>query len=74
MRMALRALTVAVAGILAGLLGLAGVLLWPEPEQPPRSEPGPHDIRVLETRQVIPGPGLPAQARLGAANNRRIRF
>ena len=69
MRVALRVLTVTAAGILASVLGLTGVLLWPEPEQPLRIEPGPHAVRVLETRQVIPSPGLPAEASLGDANN-----
>lgn len=69
MQVALRVLTVTTVGILMLTFGIAGVLLWPEPEQPPRPEPGPHAVRVLETRQVVPSPGLPAEARLGAANN-----
>jgi len=69
MRVALRILAFASAAIVAAASALVAALLWPEPEQPVPIEPGPHDVRLLETRQVIPGPGLPADADLGQANN-----
>lgn len=39
------------------------------PPPPPPSEPGRHTVTVVETRQVIPGPGLPAEAPPGNSNN-----
>lgn len=40
----------------------------PPLEEPP-SEPGRHMVRVVETRRVVPGPGLPEGLALGASNN-----
>ncbi len=39
------------------------------PPPPPPSEPGRHTVTVVETRQVIPGPGLPMEAAPGNSNN-----
>jgi hypothetical protein len=36
---------------------------------PPAAEPGRHMVTVADTRQVIPGPGLPAEAPPGNSNN-----
>lgn len=35
----------------------------------PRSEPGRHSVRVVETRKVIPGPGLPQETTALVSNN-----
>lgn len=44
-----------------------------EPEDvaapPPPSEPGRHPVTITETRQIIPGPGLPAEIVPGNSNN-----
>ena len=39
------------------------------PPPPPPSEPGRHTVTVVETRQVIPGPGLPGETPPGNSNN-----
>ncbi len=39
------------------------------PPPPPPSEPGRHAVTVEETRQVVPGPGLPPMAMAGTSNN-----
>ncbi len=41
----------------------------PPPPDPPPSEPGRHTVEVVETRQVVPGDGLPAEAVTQPANN-----
>jgi hypothetical protein len=35
----------------------------------PRAEPGRHDVRVIDTRRVVPGPGLPPEAAALTSNN-----
>lgn len=39
------------------------------PPPPPPSEPGRHDVAIVETRRVIPGDGLPAETMALASNN-----
>ena len=39
------------------------------PPPPPPSEPGLHAVTITETRQMIPGPGLPAETSPGNSNN-----
>ena len=39
------------------------------PPPPPPSEPGRHDIAIVDTRRVIPGPGLPSEAMPQPSNN-----
>jgi hypothetical protein len=39
------------------------------PPPPPPSKPGRHDVTVVETRQVVPGPGLPPETPAMASNN-----
>lgn len=39
------------------------------PPPPPPSEPGRHTVEVLETRQVVPGDGLPSEAISMTSNN-----
>jgi hypothetical protein len=41
----------------------------PPPPEPPPSEPGLHDVEILETRQIVPGAGLPAEAETQQSNN-----
>jgi hypothetical protein len=52
--------------------GRGDVVRWarrhPTPPPPP-AEPGPFDVSVVATRQVIPGPGLPASLSVAPANN-----
>lgn len=36
---------------------------------PPPSEPGRHDVAIIETRQIIPGEGLPKEAVIQKSNN-----
>ncbi len=43
--------------------------LRPRPSVAPPVEPGRHAVRVVETRRVAPGPGLPSELCLGASNN-----
>jgi hypothetical protein len=59
---------VALVGSAAGLAWLAQ-RLRPRPSRTPPSEPGRHRVRLVETRRVVPGPGLPSGLRLGASNN-----
>jgi hypothetical protein len=63
-----RAALVSLVGSAAGLAWL-DLRLRPVPSVPPRSEPGRHEVRVIETRQVVPGAGLPAPVVCGASNN-----
>ena len=39
------------------------------PPPPPPSEPGRHDVELVDTRQIIPGDGLPAETPPMASNN-----
>jgi hypothetical protein len=39
------------------------------PPLPPPSEPGRHTVTVTDTRQVIPGPGIPMETPPGNSNN-----
>lgn len=39
---------------------------------PPKSEPGKHLAKVVSTRQVIPGPGLPSNAEIQRSNNNLV--
>jgi hypothetical protein len=36
---------------------------------PPDAELGEHEVRILDTRRVVPSPGMPAAVRLNHANN-----
>ncbi|MEN8181924.1 MAG: hypothetical protein ABFS46_05250 [Myxococcota bacterium] len=60
---------------LVGLLGSAAGLAWlhqrlgRQRSEPPPSEPGRHDVRILETRRIVPSEGLPAAVSLGHSNN-----
>ena len=40
-----------------------------QPPPPPPAEPGRHAVTVTDTRQMIPGPGLPMEAPPGNSNN-----
>ena len=62
---------VALVALVGGAAGLAwlGQRLRPRPSRTPPCEPGRHEVRVVETRRVVPGPGLPPALRLGASNN-----
>ena len=35
----------------------------------PVPEPGRHQVRVVETRRIVPSPGLPPEIKLGTSNN-----
>lgn len=39
------------------------------PPPPPKSEPGRHDVQVIETRRIVPSPGLPPEAPAFVSNN-----
>jgi hypothetical protein len=39
------------------------------PPPPPPSEPGRHNVEIVETRRVIPGPGLPNETMAMTSNN-----
>ncbi|MGE4605238.1 MAG: hypothetical protein AAEJ52_00685 [Myxococcota bacterium] len=65
MRLVFRSLAV----LLAASVSIVGILLWPEAESAVTATPGPHRVRVVETRQVIPSANLPDNLKLGAANN-----
>jgi hypothetical protein len=77
--LALRFARDACVPLLPGALAVAGCasepadappphLSWVEPV-PLRAEPGRHTVAVTSSRQVVPGPGLPAGLTLGASNN-----
>ncbi|MCZ6785068.1 MAG: hypothetical protein O7G30_17350 [Proteobacteria bacterium] len=61
----------ALFSLLGGAAGLAwlGLRLRPQRGSAPPVEEGRHRVRVLETRRIVPGPGLPPELALGAANN-----
>ena len=63
-----RAALVSLVGGAAGLAWL-NLRLRPRPSVTPPPEPGRHTVHVLETRRVVPSPGLPAHVVLGASNN-----
>ncbi|MBX7194357.1 MAG: hypothetical protein K1X94_20040 [Sandaracinaceae bacterium] len=46
------------------------------PPPPPTSEPGLHDVTIVESRRIVPGAGLPAEAMAQTSNNNLdvIRF
>jgi hypothetical protein len=52
----------------AGLAWL-NLRLRPRRSMAPPAEPGRHTVRVLETRRVVPSPGLPPTVAMGASNN-----
>lgn len=62
---------VRLVSVLGGAAGLAwlDLRLRRRSSVAPPAEPGRHDVRVVETRQVVPGPGLPAEVAPGASNN-----
>lgn len=64
----LRVSLVVVAATAAGLAAV-GLALRRGPGRPPPVEPGRHEARVVETRRVVPSPGLPPEVALGASNN-----
>src|SRR5688572_4797149 len=51
----------------AAVLDAASVDAPPPP--PPPSEPGRHTIEIIETRRVVPSPGLPGDLAATGANN-----
>ncbi|MBW2316438.1 MAG: hypothetical protein JRH10_19920 [Deltaproteobacteria bacterium] len=58
------------AGLLLLTLAAAAVFLLRVPEEAtPPAEPGRHTVQVVETRPIVPGPGLPDGLALGASNN-----
>ena len=61
----------ALFSLLVGAAGLAwlGLRLRPQRASAPPVEEGRHRVRVLETRRIVPGPGLPPELAPGAANN-----
>ena len=63
-----RAALVSLVGGAAGLAWL-DAKLRPRPAVTPPAEPGRHAVRVIETRRVVPSPGLPREIALGASNN-----
>jgi hypothetical protein len=60
---------------LVSLVGSAAGLAWlnlrlrPRRSVAPTPEPGRHNVRVLESRRVVPGSGLPSDVACGASNN-----
>ncbi len=67
-RLARRAALVSLVGGAAGLAWL-DLKLRPRPSVAPASGSGRHAVRVVDTRRVVPGPGLPRNLVLGASNN-----
>lgn len=67
-RWLLRIVLVVVAAT-AGTLAALALMLRRTPPPPPAPEPGRHDVRVVETRRVVPGPGLPHEVEPQASNN-----
>ncbi len=63
-----RAGLVSLVGGAAGLAWL-GLRLRRHPTVTPLAEPGRHAVRILETRRVVPSPGIPSSVSLGASNN-----
>jgi hypothetical protein len=63
-----RAALVGLEGVAAGAAWL-GLRLRPRPERRPPAEPGRHDVRVVGTRRIVPGDGLPPEVAPGASNN-----
>jgi hypothetical protein len=63
-----RAALVSVVGGAAGLAWL-DLRLRRRPSVTPPAEPGRHAVRVVETRRVVPSPGLPASVEILASNN-----
>ena len=61
------ALVALIAAVAAVALGTR--LLRRRPALPPPAEPGRHAVRVLETRRIVPGPGLPPEVAPMASNN-----
>lgn len=61
----------ALVSLVGGAAGVACLdrRLRPQAIVPPVSEPGRHEVAVVETRRVVPGPGLPAEVHCGASNN-----
>jgi len=68
-RTLLRICGIGAAGGVAALAAVVVALLWPEPERPPNAEPGAQRVTIVETRQIVPGAGLPDDLALGPANN-----
>jgi hypothetical protein len=56
---------------LGGAAGLAWLALRirRRPSVPPPPEPGRHEVRVVETRRIVPGEGLPRTLSPAASNN-----
>jgi hypothetical protein len=50
-------------------VGIAIPGIEAERHPPPPSEPGRHDVTLIETRQIVPGQGLPSDAQVMPANN-----
>lgn len=69
LRQSVRFLFQVIAGLLAAVVSIVGILLWPEAEVAVSTPPGPQRLSIVETRQVIPSTHLPRGLELGAANN-----
>jgi len=67
-RLARKAALVSVVGGAAGLAWL-NLRLRRRPSVPPPVEPGRHSVRVIDSRRVVPSPGLPSEVACGASNN-----
>lgn len=62
---------VVLAGLVGGAVGLAwlGLRLRGLRRSDPPPEPGLHRVAVVETRRIVPGPGLPPEVKVQASNN-----
>jgi hypothetical protein len=53
----------------AALVAAARLWLPPRDSGEPAPEPGRHRVRILETRRIVPSPGLPSEVEAGDSNN-----
>ncbi len=53
----------------AALIASPGLWLRRRDAAAPVPEPGRHRVRVLDTRRIVPGPGLPPEVEAGDSNN-----
>jgi len=61
----------ALFSLVGGAAGLAwlGFRLRGRPRIDPTPETGRHAVKIVETRRIVPSPGLPREVSLGASNN-----